>query len=62
MIYIDTSRKMHHFNTIDVLKSNDKEMVEALYSAFKVLEEQNKQRMNALRNIRWQRMEKEYTT
>lgn len=52
---------MHHFNTMDVFKSNEKEMVDSLYSAFKVLDEQNQQRMNALRNIRWQRMAKEYS-
>lgn len=60
-MYIDTSRKMRHFNTMEVLKSNETNIVDSLNSAYKVLEEQNKERMNALRNMRWQRMAKEYS-
>ncbi|KAI7879550.1 kinase-like domain-containing protein [Mucor mucedo] len=61
MIYIDTNRKMRHFNTIDVFKSEEKNMVDALNSAYEVLQGQNQERMNALRNMRWQRMAKEYS-
>lgn len=61
MIYIDANRKMRHFHTMDVFKSEEKNMVDALNNAYQVLQEQNQERMNALRNMRWQRMAKEYS-
>ncbi|KAI8061310.1 kinase-like domain-containing protein [Thamnidium elegans] len=61
LIYIDKRRKMHHCNTIDALKSNEKEIINALNKGYAVLKDQNVKRESALRDIRWQRMSKDYS-
>ncbi|KAI8970077.1 kinase-like domain-containing protein [Mycotypha africana] len=57
MLYIDGSSRLSHFNTLDVFKSDKKEMTDALKYTYSILEEQNLLRQNALRKERWKRYE-----
>jgi hypothetical protein len=60
LIYIDKFRNLSHYNSLDILSSNKTDITEALNFAFDILEGQNKQRQDALRGLRWDRMEKQY--
>lgn len=52
---------MHHCNTIDALKSNEKDIIDALNQGYAVLKDQNVKRESALRDMRWQRLSKDYS-
>lgn len=62
MVYIDKLRKLHCFNTMDVLKSDHQELITAIGQGYNILQEQNLKRKNELRAMRWERMSKDYST
>lgn len=60
MIYIDRLRNIHRHDTLDVLSSTRRPIVDAVHTAFGILQRQNKTRQDALSQMRWDRIGKQY--
>lgn len=60
LIFIDMKKNLHHYNSMDIFNSNETEIIEILHAVYDILGKQNKARQEALRKLRWTRIEQSY--
>lgn len=60
LIFIDKDKSLHHYNSMDIFNSKETEIITVLRAVYDILGQQNKARQDALRQLRWTRLEQTY--